>query len=284
MYYTYVLRDKGVPFYVGKGTKDRAYQHERIVKDEIPRDHAFGITHDYNPHLTRKIKKILRENRQIEYEFALYTDKETEAFEKEKELIKKYGRAKDGGTLTNIHPGGIGGDVVSRLSPEAKARRAEKLRIAWKSKSEEERQKIIARQKETKRKLDNGTANGGTYHSQITREKMKLRTGPKNPLFGRPSPKRGKPATGGNAKGVRQAWNKGVDKNDPRAIKHREAVRKYRAKNAPRPTMQYKLVDPDGNIVEGVGMKSLTENYDVSPKIRRLIHGKVNYYKGWRRA
>ena len=103
-YYTYILRrpdklDNGDPmiFYVGKGHGARAYNH--TTKSSLKsRSHKNSI-----------IKKLLNENINVPVEFILENVSEKEAFDKEIELIKKYGRYDLGtGILSNKTNGGEG--------------------------------------------------------------------------------------------------------------------------------------------------------------------------------
>ena len=88
----YLLLDRGIPFYVGKGSsKDRAYSHEKYAITNNVEDLGYGLLKDYNPRKTRKIRKILRENRCIEYNI-IECNTESAAFDLEIDLIKKYGR------------------------------------------------------------------------------------------------------------------------------------------------------------------------------------------------
>ena len=130
-FYVYVLSDQGTPFYAGKGTGNRAFVHERVV---LGTAQDYNHTRDYNPYKTRKIKQILEEGRQIEYDFPFRSDSETDTLAKEVELIKKYGRKglDPEGILTNRTMGGVGGNIIGTLTPENKIAFKKKLSLAFK--------------------------------------------------------------------------------------------------------------------------------------------------------
>lgn len=187
----YIIKDHGVPFYVGKGAStDRMYWHEKYAKGEVAL--GYGLKKDYNPRKTRKIKKILAEGRQLEYDW-IEVDSELLAFEKEIELINLYGRRgiDPDGTLMNLTAGGIGGNTIQHYNDEQKEVLRQKRSIASKNRSPEAIEKI--RQ-----------ASIGRKHTTETRAKI---SAARSSSKGKPSPNRGKPATGGNAKGVRKAPN-----------------------------------------------------------------------------
>ena len=94
-YYTYIYKDpsKGMgPFYVGKGSGKRAYDHLKGNK--------------YNPPLHYRIQKMLREGNTPEIEIINVTCENT-AYRLEMFLIDQYGRKDLGrGTLLNMTNGG----------------------------------------------------------------------------------------------------------------------------------------------------------------------------------
>jgi hypothetical protein len=106
MFYTYVwLREDGTPFYVGKGSGDRAYTK---------------YNHRHSPPPKNRI--------------VLYIAKdEAEAFENEVALIWYYGRKDLGlGCLRNFTDGGDGVSNYHKGKPWSAARRAaHKTRVAW---------------------------------------------------------------------------------------------------------------------------------------------------------
>ena len=93
-YYTYTLLDPRTNkvFYIGKGIYNRMYNHEMIVRS--------GKV-DSNIEKCKLIKEIIDSGNKIIYNKPNKDISETEAFQREKELISKYGL----NNLTNIRPG-----------------------------------------------------------------------------------------------------------------------------------------------------------------------------------
>lgn len=102
IFYVYVLIDprNNLPFYVGKGKNERVVRHF----------YNWRSIDKSNPHKARKIKKLKELGYTPMYEIIFESSNEELVFEKEKQLIAKWGRVgyeKDG-ILTNVNPGGEG--------------------------------------------------------------------------------------------------------------------------------------------------------------------------------
>jgi len=100
-FYVYQLIDprNGNPFYIGKGVGGRMYSHEKSAKK--------GNVSNGNKYLFNKIKKILGLGYSIGYSKIIENISESDAFEWESALIKKYG-IRPSGILCNLSYGGEG--------------------------------------------------------------------------------------------------------------------------------------------------------------------------------
>ena len=92
-FYVYILaRPDGAPFYVGKGTGDRIYEHDKEARK------------GHRCHKCNMIRKIWKSGNQVQRYIVFETQDESEAFAHERQLIALYGRE----TLTNLTDGGEG--------------------------------------------------------------------------------------------------------------------------------------------------------------------------------
>jgi len=137
-HYVYILLDQETPFYVGKGSGKRAFDHIQPA----------NLAKDPNTFKQRKIQKMIREGRQIHYKFfKCVSDKEASLLEKQ--LIAGFGRRgiDDNGILTNRAEGGTGGNT---MTPEQLKENGRKHSEWWNSLSETEKQEMKERAKEGK--------------------------------------------------------------------------------------------------------------------------------------
>ena len=113
IYYVYGLINPKtkLPFYIGKGKNNRAKDHLFLRKND-----------SYNKRKKGIIKKLLNENLKIDIEYYFKNLSNKKACQKEKELIKKYGRIgfEEDGILTNLTKGGEGGDTSMFFTEETR--------------------------------------------------------------------------------------------------------------------------------------------------------------------
>lgn len=102
-FYVYLLcRPDGRPFYVGKGSNRRVFEHEA----EALRNHPIG---ESNPFKCNVIRKIVRDGGTIRYKIDSVhePDAQMRCLEREAALIREHRRLHEGGILTNL-AGGLG--------------------------------------------------------------------------------------------------------------------------------------------------------------------------------
>ena len=102
-YYIYTLRDGDIPFYVGKGSRDRAWTHKEKVLS--------GHLTNRNRYLTKRIESVIEKGTyRVVIEFR--TNNEEYAYKKEMEFISKF--RNQGYRLCNKTEGGDGGRFGSK--------------------------------------------------------------------------------------------------------------------------------------------------------------------------
>lgn len=111
-FYVYQLLDPrtDLPFYVGKGQRERAWQHERAVRSGNLTGNARKVA---------KIAEIIQRGAAVSVRIVAIYDLESQALDHEFRLVD------ENPTLTNVAPGGAGGP----LSNQARLRRAEARRL-----------------------------------------------------------------------------------------------------------------------------------------------------------
>lgn len=187
LFYVYYLIDprNDKVFYVGKGKKDRMFEHEKMVKR--------NDTANKNKKLYNKIRKVLSEKHQIIYKKVFESTDEKEVLLKEKEIINELGIH----NLCNLRDGGNGGalygealesmkksltgkkasqatkDKMSKTRKGKKRNISEATRLIWKNNAINNPNFGMTgrtQSEETKKKI--GNANRGKVKSEETRKKL----------------------------------------------------------------------------------------------------------------
>jgi hypothetical protein len=144
-HYVYALMDPRSQkvFYIGKGVRYRAWVHLRE-----------NVRTNHNPFLYRRIESIRRDGFEPEVRILCRHDTHESAISQEIELIALYGKASQGGILTNLTDGGQGTPGY-RYTPEQRSAVQERM-IGTKQSTETRRKRSvkltgISRSAETRR-------------------------------------------------------------------------------------------------------------------------------------
>jgi hypothetical protein len=159
------------PFYIGKGdklTKNKTLRHiyhyvgcERLKEQQT------------NPHKCRTIKLLKEQNFEPNFIIVYENDDEKLVLNVETELIKYYGKQIDGGILTNIADGGVGGDLF-KVVPGLREKLNKLGSERWGGEKNPNYKKPLSENFSHKYKKENGVHwNTGSKMSDSTKEKIK---------------------------------------------------------------------------------------------------------------
>jgi len=186
-YYVYALTYPcGEIFYIGKGRGDRAERHLK-----------YRIHNNYVAHVIAQIREEELEPMVKKIRESLTNE---EACELEKQLISEYGYRITGGSLCNLHPGGQGGRPKEVWTEEQRNKIS--LSKLGKKLSEETRRKmsehmlgntrLLGHKHSEETRLKISTSSKGRKLSEEAIENIRnAKLGDKNPMYGKPSPRRG---------------------------------------------------------------------------------------------
>jgi hypothetical protein len=270
------------PYYVGKGSNDRAFcRHGRVCP--APKNHEYIVF----------VQEGLTED---------------EAFNLERFCIALYGRIDQGtGILRNLTDGGEGPSgyrhtILTRrvLSEKLKGRPSwwngkthkteSRLKMSQSARGrkqspesiEKRRQAMLGqkRSEETRRRI--AEVRTGQTHSEETKQKISNNrrgktAGDKNPQWGKKgelSPNYGKPRSEETRRKISEAHKgKKMGKPTPIAIGKRVAARaKY----------LYELIDPKGEVYMTESLQDFAKQYGLTSScLYRAVNGQLKHHRGW---
>jgi hypothetical protein len=267
-YYVYTMSHLGVIFYVGKGTGNRMFIHEKRARKNIKSNN--------NSSLFEKIFSIIFNNESIEYKKIFETDNECEAYKFEYETIEKIGLQ----NLCNLTKDYLKTSVSDRVK--------EGLSKSEKFKSVLELKRTLGVRQYYK-EINLGEKNP-RFGKKNTEEHM---IAIKNSLIGVPKSEEHKNKISDALKGIKRSddtKNK-VSESLKKSTKFQEKVHSEEFRNTHRintkkrhdELITYYFEYNGDEVIHKGGLQNMEENYDISfNTLRKLRYGKLEEWNGWR--
>ena len=267
-YYVYTMSHLGVIFYVGKGTCNSMFIHEKRARKNIKSNN--------NSSLFEKIISIIFNNESIEYKKIFETDNECEAYKFEYETIEKIGLQ----NLCNLTKDYLKTSVSDRVK--------EGLSKSEKFKSVLELKRTLGVRQYYK-EINLGEKNP-RFGKKNTEEHM---IAIKNSLIGVPKSEEHKDKISDALKGIKRSddtKNK-VSESLKKSTKFQEKVHSEEFRNTHRintkkrhdELITYYFEYNGVEVIHKGGLQNMEENYDISfNTLRKLRYGKLEEWNGWR--
>jgi hypothetical protein len=266
-FYVYTMSDLGNIFYIGKGTNQRMFIHEK--------KYYKGVKSNNNSSLYEKIKSIIESGNVIEYNKVFETDDEIEAYKFETKLIES-----------------IGLDNLCNLTIDYfKTSVSEMVKLGLKK--SEKWKKVI----ENKR-----TDEMREYYRQINLGENNPRFGKKNTkehndavkksLINIPKSDEHKRKISESIIGIKRSDETKLklsnslksSKKFQDVVKSEEFKNKHRnnTKKRHENLITYFFKHFDEIVIHKGGLKNMSNNYDISfYQLKRLRYGEIDEYNGW---
>jgi len=267
-YYVYTLSYENRVFYVGKGTDNRMYIHEkRVLK---------GVKPNNNSSLFEKISSIIKSGGKIEYKKIFETDDECLAYKIEYETIDSFGLE----NLCNLTKDYIK-TSVSQMVKNSLSKSEKWANVIKNKKSKESR--------EYYRQINLGEKNP-RYGRHNTAEHMNAI---KRSLVGIPKSDEHKKKISDAITGIKRSEETKIKSSESlrNSSKFKEKVKsenfkqKHRenAKKRHDESIIYVFEYNDEIINHKGGLKNLSSIYDISYYyLKKLRYGEIDNHKGWR--